>query len=177
MAKTSRDAARHIRELSRLFADTSAIGGAVMEDMLRRHQRRRYLKQSLRRLIERGFLRKRDGQFVPTIAGKRFFRRFTTKQKQKERWDGKWRIVSFDVPGGYNRKRNQLRALLHEFGFQPLQKSVWISPNYVADEFWKLIVKEELEKYCRCMLVEIMEGDQELKKLFKLGEAPERAAL
>lgn len=45
------------------------------------------------------------------------------------RWDGKWRLVVFDVPNRETRLRNQLRNQLRSAGYGWLQNSVWISPD------------------------------------------------
>lgn len=45
-----------------------------------------------------------------------------------ERWDGRWRIVMFDVPEKQGAGRRALAAKLSETGFRPLQKSAWVHP-------------------------------------------------
>ena len=45
------------------------------------------------------------------------------------KWDGRWRIVVFDVPIGNDRRRQQLRRRLREQWFGCLQGSVWITPD------------------------------------------------
>ncbi|MEK7658199.1 MAG: hypothetical protein AAB366_03390 [Patescibacteria group bacterium] len=168
MAKTSRAARRHMMELGRLFNDFKEISDELMSDFIQRYEKKKYLNQSLKRLIGRGFIKKQEGKLTLTEKGKRFFRSYFPILPSVVKWDGKWRIVSFDVPGGYSVKRDQLRGLLKEFDFYQLQKSVWICPNFVAEEFWKIILKEELNKYCKMMVVDIMEGDSEIKKYFKI---------
>ena len=168
MAKTSRDARKHIKEWSEFFKDNKAITETVVDGFLARHKKNKYLKQSLNRLIARGFVKERGGKFSPTESGVRFFRRHAAGgRKSSARWDGKWRLITFDVPGNYSKERDQLRALLKEFDFYLLQKSVWICPSYIADEFWRLVVGYKLDKYCKAMLVDIIEGDAELRKHFK----------
>ncbi len=49
-------------------------------------------------------------------------------------WDGCWRLVVYDLPAAEGTKRNRLRNHLRARGFGWLQKSVWISPDPVADE-------------------------------------------
>ena len=44
-------------------------------------------------------------------------------------WDGRWRLVIFDVPNEHTRLRNRLRAHLQQAGYGWLQNSVWISPD------------------------------------------------
>ncbi len=43
-------------------------------------------------------------------------------------WDGKWRIVIFDIPESLRHVRDLLRLKLRQFGFYQLQESVWIFP-------------------------------------------------
>ncbi len=45
------------------------------------------------------------------------------------KWDGRWRLVFFDVPENENRRRVQLRRSLKSLKFGYLQNSVWISPD------------------------------------------------
>jgi len=49
-------------------------------------------------------------------------------------WDGRWRMVLFDLPAAEGTKRNQLRTFLRSRGFGWLQKSVWISPHPLQEQ-------------------------------------------
>ena len=51
-----------------------------------------------------------------------------------KKWDGKWRIVMFDIPNPSTFVRNIFRRKLKEFGFYPLQKSVWVYPFECREE-------------------------------------------
>ncbi|MDF3058914.1 MAG: putative transcriptional regulator, PaaX family [Rariglobus sp.] len=44
-------------------------------------------------------------------------------------WDGRWRLVIFDVPEEEGRKRVKLRRVLKRLRFGYLQNSVWLSPD------------------------------------------------
>jgi len=50
------------------------------------------------------------------------------------RWDGRWRLVLFDVPRTCNTTRDKLRRYLQRRGFGYLQNSVWITPDAVDEE-------------------------------------------
>jgi phenylacetic acid degradation operon negative regulatory protein len=50
------------------------------------------------------------------------------------RWDGRWRLVLFDVPEDRSAARNKLRQYLQSRGFGFLQNSVWITPDPVKGE-------------------------------------------
>ncbi len=69
--------------------------------------------------------------------------------KEKKKWDGKWRIIIFDIPEESSKHRDFLRRKLKWFGFKELQKSVWIIPYDARKEF------EEFLKLCNVKL----EGD------------------
>jgi DNA-binding transcriptional regulator PaaX len=49
-------------------------------------------------------------------------------------WDGRWRIVLFDVPTAQNSHRVHLRRYLRDKGFGYLQKSMWITPDSLEEE-------------------------------------------
>jgi phenylacetic acid degradation operon negative regulatory protein len=50
------------------------------------------------------------------------------------RWDGRWRLVVFDVPLGQDAKRRQLVRYLHAKHFGYLQQSVWVTPDLLRAE-------------------------------------------
>lgn len=54
------------------------------------------------------------------------------------RWDGKWRLVMFDVPEKRKKVRDTLRMLLRSAGFVHFQDSAWIQP-YPCDELVTLL--------------------------------------
>lgn len=49
-------------------------------------------------------------------------------------WDGKWRVVIFDIPEQKRIVRNLFRRNLKRWGFKQLQKSVWISKRNIYDK-------------------------------------------
>src|SRR6266545_239985 len=51
----------------------------------------------------------------------------------RRRWDGRWRLIAFDVPEARRTVRNKLRRYLRERGFGFLQNSVWITPDPVTE--------------------------------------------
>jgi len=56
----------------------------------------------------------------------------------KRRWDGKWRVVLFDVPQHKSSVRVRLRRTLANRGFGYLQNSVWITPDPLTAELESL---------------------------------------
>lgn len=84
-------------------------------------------------------------------------------------WDGKWRVVIFDIREKRRRARSQLRILLSNAGFLRLQDSVWIYPH-PCDEFVGL-VRAHLKSGTGEMLsfvAEALESDKRLREHFRL---------
>lgn len=90
--------------------------------------------------------------------------------KKDKKWDGKWRIVVFDVPEKKKRLRNYFRGCLINLGFRQLQKSVWISPYNIADTIEELIRLCRAKEYVHYLLVEELDNRDVLMKLFKLNK-------
>jgi len=85
-------------------------------------------------------------------------------------WDGKWRIVMFDIREKRRKTRTQLRAMLMGVGFLRLQDSVWVYP-YQCDEFISL-VRTHLRSGTGEMLsfvAEALESDKKLRDHFNLS--------
>lgn len=60
------------------------------------------------------------------------------KLKNPEKWDGRWRLVIFDIKEWHKNVRNQVRRLLSQNNFLRLQDSVWIYP-FPCEEFAELV--------------------------------------
>ncbi len=84
-------------------------------------------------------------------------------------WDGKWRVVIFDIREKRRNVRLRLRTLLSSAGFVRLQDSVWVHP-YPCDEFIGL-VRAHLKSGTGEMLsffAEGLESDRRLREHFRL---------
>ena len=84
-------------------------------------------------------------------------------------WDGKWRVLMFDIKERRRRIRTQLRKLLQSAGFVRLQNSVWVHP-YPCDEFVAL-VRAHLASgvgELRFIIAEALESDKSLREHFRL---------
>ncbi|OHA97477.1 MAG: hypothetical protein A3G47_02195 [Candidatus Zambryskibacteria bacterium RIFCSPLOWO2_12_FULL_39_45] len=131
-----------------------------------------YLNQKAQKLVEDGLLKvetKNNKQYVSlTKEGERVLMYHQIKEKKNYHWDGKWRVVIFDVWENSRYKRDLLRNEIKDFGFVQLQRSVWIYP-YECAEFIELL-KTDLSfgKNIRYMVVESLDYDQNLRKIFNL---------
>ncbi|OHA62105.1 MAG: hypothetical protein A2117_00585 [Candidatus Wildermuthbacteria bacterium GWA2_46_15] len=93
------------------------------------------------------------------------------KIKKPKIWDGKWRIVIFDIAELKRMHREAFRGKLKELGFCQLQKSVWIHPFNCQPEVELLKDFFGLkEKELRLIVAETIGNDAEMKSRFNLTQ-------
>ena len=88
-----------------------------------------------------------------------------------ENWDGKWRVLIFDIPEGSRNMRDQFRALLKRHNFVKLQASVFVSPYSLNGEAVQYLKQTGLIEFVRLMRVDEIDDDRELKKKFNLNHS------
>lgn len=134
---------------SRLFLwmladDGVEAAGAQLAELWQRCSRKGRLDRVLRKLEAEGLVN-RTGEgplderlFRLTAAGRGALDGSVDPESLwKRSWDGKWRLVLFDVPQSKAAVRTHLRRRLQELRFGWLQNSVWLSPD-PADELVQL---------------------------------------
>jgi hypothetical protein len=84
------------------------------------------------------------------------------------RWDGKWRLVMFDIPHTKKSAREALRQKLKELGFYQLQKSVFIFPYECANEIDFISEVFEIRNHILLITTNDFEGAEKLKYRFGL---------
>jgi|SRR3989344_2852454 len=103
---------------------------------------RNELIRNLRELYNYGYIswkEKSDGDCEVTITKKgiskiKLLNLDQLSVKKPSQWDGKWRIVFFDIPEKKRKARNALREKLRDLGFYEMQKSVFVLPYECQDE-------------------------------------------
>ncbi len=144
-----------------LLALEKAVDGYVrLEDFAYHHYRYHYgipdlkktsLAQALKRLREKGFIEKiadKDESkiiFKLTEIGREFL--LLSKSDDEVEWDGKWRIVVFDIPESRRLVRDILRSRLKMWDFKPWQKSVWASKKNITEKLRRLIKELDVEDW------------------------------
>ncbi len=87
-----------------------------------------------------------------------------------KKWDGKWRLVIFDIAEIKKSFREAFRGKLIDIGFKPLQRSIWLHPFdceaeiQILREFFNLSEKE-----LRFIVAEKIGNDSEWRKVFNLS--------
>lgn len=148
----------------------------LMKNFGKQKYRRKKVYDAFYNLRRRGCINMKENNHQAYISlterGKKIAGRFqidSLKINRPRKWDGKWRIVIFDIPHLKNLQRNAFRGKLKELGFLPLQKSVWIHPYHCKDEIELLREFFGLsEKEIRLITAENIEQDAFLRKIFKI---------
>ena len=88
--------------------------------------------------------------------------------KTPARWDGKWRLVLFDITEKKRLVRDVLRTKLRDLGFRELQKSVHIFPYHCKDEIDFLIEFFEVRPWVYLIEADTISNEARLISLFRL---------
>jgi len=167
---------------------TVAVGAAVVAPnslQLLRHVAKHFgpkerlgrrMYQAIVRLQARGFIVRVQTEKGPSLKltekGKHFAELLEMQERvhvgNPKKWDGKWRIVIFDVWERRRSVRDQLRHMLKNVGFVKIQNSVWAYPYDCESLFAFLRVDLRLGKGMLYIVAEEVEYDEKLRKHFNL---------
>lgn len=172
------DAAEEIRDPLRIMSSSyKSMYGWIPKQ---------YQKHNFYQLISRSFKTQliekieRNGEVYIRITsnGKELIQRdFPMLALQDKPWDGKWRIVMFDVEEVNKKVRERLRGKLKELGFGMLQKSVFISPHDIMKDFIEFAQASGIKDYLYILEThKLIVGDkiEFANKIWKLEELNER---
>lgn len=94
-----------------------------------------------------------------------------------KKWDGVWRLISFDIPEKEAKQRKWLRGKLKELGFGMLQESLWVIPHDLGQAFEEFIEHENLKDYIIVWEGKRIFGEDEkelAKRVWKLDNLAEK---
>src|SRR3989338_4761077 len=137
---------------------------------------RQSLERAIRSLYESKLVarrRSKDGTITMELsdAGRRralTFNLATMKIARPQKWDGRWRMVLFDVPEEGKSIRDAFRAHLKRLGFYELQKSVFVYPFECRDEIDFIVELHDLRPHVRFIVAYSIDNAMHLKKIFDL---------
>ena len=134
---------------------------------------RKRFRDNLRRLKSEGFIRMylRDNQSVIELTNKgkekvKLLLIQDYKFKYPKKWDGKWRMIVFDIPNTKRKTRDILRDKLKLMGCFRLQESVFVFPfdcKGVIDYFKNLY---GISPYVQYVVAEAIETQTNLLDYF-----------
>jgi hypothetical protein len=130
------------------------------------------IENTIRRMERKGLVK-----LEKTIEGTKVFINEKGKQQtliykltdlkpHKGIWDGRWRIILFDISEKDRIKRNELRKYLKLLGLKQMQESVWVTPWEVRDEIKYLREILEIPHAVKWGILDEIENAEDLKRWF-----------
>ncbi len=105
--------------------------------------------------------RLRENGLVDLVSDKELILKLTDKGRSKalwarmkledEKWDGKWRLVTWDIPEKRRKARDLLRYQLKQLGFEKFQNSVWVSKKNCTQLLRQYIRKVGIEDWVQVL--------------------------
>ena len=133
------------------------------------------LQYEIRKLYQSKLVKKKenkDGSVTMILTDKGKLKALTycfdEMRIDKKDWDGKWRLLVFDIPEKIRQGRNALRKKIKELGFYELQKSVFVFPYDCKNEINFIIEFFNMRKYARFGILETIDNEEHLKRIFSL---------
>jgi len=131
-------------------------------------------KNSIRGLNKQKLVTKKnnyDGSVIVSLTEKGKLRAlniiFRNFKNRKEKWDGKWRMIAFDIPNVCKKGRDAIRYRMKLGGFYMLQDSLFLYPYDCQREMAALVNLFKLEKYVRFGLLEFIDNEKEIREKMK----------
>lgn len=123
------------------------------------------------KLVEEKILPDGSFQLELTKEGKRQARLLdlfgnSIKFKKPKKWDGKWRLVFFDIPEKERRFRDILRQHLYDLNFFKIQQSVFVSPYPFEKPILDLISIYSANQYVRVVTAIKIDNETKIKNHF-----------
>lgn len=134
-----------------------------------------YLKRILQRLEKEKLVNIKDDKNYQVVEITERGRRRILKcaldelvvEKPKS-WDGKWRLISYDIPKKYTSMRKILREYLHNWGFYPLHESVFLHAYPCGKQVEFLREYLGIGEYVRFFSVSRIENDRPFRDFFDI---------
>lgn len=149
----------------------NVVGAMVKLGIIPKRRQGEYARSSASKMVEKGLL-KYNGKFYELApAGEKLLRRLQFadfKLQKPKKWDGKWRVMIFDIPERLKKIRDQLTSLMRQAGFVRLQDSVWVYPYDCEDVLAVLKTDLGVGKYVLYLIVDELENDKHLRSEFGL---------
>ncbi len=132
-----------------------------------------YLKRTIRRLEKEKLVEIKDEQKYQVVEitdrGRRRILKYALDELVVEKpkfWDGKWRLISYDIPGKYKGLRKVFREYLGSWGFYPLHESVFLHAYPCGKQVEFLREYLGIGEYVRFFSVSRIENDSLFREFF-----------
>ncbi|MFH0968883.1 MAG: hypothetical protein V1804_00020 [Patescibacteria group bacterium] len=123
-------------------------------------------KQSLKRMEKQGFLERKGKIYLLSKKGLELVDYIMGRKKiLRKKWDGKYRVVIFDIPEKKKECRDWLREELYLLNYVKLQKSVFISKYPLTGDLLKEVKNRGIFNYINYLLADKVYDESKLGNL------------
>ena len=136
-----------------------------------KRRQKEYISSAASVLKKKGLLKFNGKYYELTPPGKSLLSQweFTNyKLRKPQKWDGKWRVLIYDIPHKKKKIRDYVASIFRRAGFERIQDSVWIFPYDCEDVIGLLKTDLRVGKNILYMIVEELENDKYLREIFEL---------
>ncbi len=134
-------------------------------------RQKEYVSSSASKMVKKGLMEFKDGHYQITKKGEELLRLWDIESyqlKKPKKWDGKWRMVIFDIPEKKKRVRRQITPLFIQAGMHRLQDSVWVYPYDCEDIVALLKTELGVGRDVLYVIADEIENDKHLRAHFGL---------
>lgn len=123
------------------------------------------LVDHLRNLKQRGYIEieKTDARTSVRLTTKGRIKNLENPNNTES--DGRFRIISYDIPEYLRFKRQQLCRSIRRIGYRQLQKSLWVCKYNKADEIDFVLDELDVRSYVAYFVIDISNVSDHIKKL------------
>ncbi len=117
-------------------------------------------------LIKEGLIEKQEGEENSYRLTEKGFSELVLKfpffRFVRQEWDGKWRVISYEIPEVKRHLRDRLRREMEGWGLGPWHRSFWLTPHPIIEDLRDLVLGKEEEKYIQAFEAEHAFGDRDI---------------
>jgi len=130
--------------------------------------------RAIRQLVERKqvIISREEGKVFIQLTQKgklnALFKRLSHVKSKGSKWDGKWRLMIWDIPETSRKQRDAVRWFVKSLGFYQLQRSVFILPSELPIDAVNYLEESGLNKFIRFLRVDKIDNDRLLRSHFNL---------
>lgn len=119
---------------------------------------------TLSALAKEGMIEKSEGETASYKLTDKGFHKlvlfFPYFRYLKDKWDGKWRVLSYEIPEKRRELRDRLRREVAGWGLGPWHRSFWLTPHPIIENLQELVLGKEEEKYVQAFEADHVFGDR-----------------
>lgn len=127
----------------------------------------RKTKQTFAELVQEGLITEVSNGEIPVFTltpegHNDIILNFPVFRFSKEKWDGLFRILSYEIPEKKRELRDKFRREVASWGLGPWHRSFWLTPHPIITSLRKLVSEKEEEQYIQAFESTHVFGDREL---------------